>query len=60
MSRVVRQPTLCICVNKGAGQLRSNFEAFVFATQIVQFLFFLNPKFPVSSHVLCLYSSVCV
>ena len=35
-------------------------SAFVFATRIVQFLFFLNPKFPVSSHHLCLYSSVCV
>ena len=36
------------------------FHAFVFATRIVQFLFFLNPKFQVSSHLLCLYSPVCV
>ena len=35
-------------------------SAFVFATQIVQFLFFLNPKFHASSHLLCLNSSVCV
>ena len=35
-------------------------SAFVFATRIVQFLFFLNLKFPASSHLLCLYSSVCV
>ena len=35
-------------------------SAFVFATRIVHFIFFLNPKFPVSSHLLCLYSSVCV
>ena len=35
-------------------------SAFVFATRIVQFLYFLNPKFPVSSHLLCLYSWVCV
>ena len=35
-------------------------SAFVFATCIVQFLFFLKPKFPVSSHLLCLYSTVCV
>ena len=35
-------------------------SAFVFATQIVQFLYFLNPEFPVSSHLLCLYSWVCV
>ena len=27
---------------------------FVFTTRIVQFLFFLNPKFPASSHLLCL------
>ena len=49
--------------NKGADQLRSNYEAdhaFVFATWIVQFLYFLNPKFPVSSHLQCLYSLICV
>ena len=33
---------------------------FVFTTRIAQFLFFLNLKFPASSHLLCLYSSVCV
>ena len=37
------------------------FSAFVFATWIVQFLFFLNPRlFPASSHLLCLYRPVCV
>ena len=35
-------------------------SAFVFATWIVQCLYFLNLKFPISSHLLCLYSSVCV
>ena len=35
-------------------------SAFVFATQIVQFLFYLNPKFQASSHRLWLYSPVCV
>ena len=35
-------------------------SAFVFATQIVQSLFFQRPKFPASSHLLCLYSLVCV
>ena len=37
-------------------------SAIVFATctRIVQFLCFLNLKFPASSHLLCLYSSVCV
>ena len=35
-------------------------SAFVFATWIVQSLCFLNPKFQVSSHLLWLYSLVCV
>ena len=35
-------------------------SAFVFTTQIVQFLYFLNPKFLALSFLLCLYSSVCV
>ena len=60
----MRKPTLCICENKGEDQLRSYtaklISAFVFAIRIVQYLYFLNPKFPVSSHLLCLYSLVCV
>ena len=35
-------------------------SAFVFTTWIVYFLFFLNPKFPASCHLLCLYRLVCV
>ena len=35
-------------------------SAFVFATLIVQFLFFVNPKFQASSLLLRLYRSVCV
>ena len=35
-------------------------SAFVFAKWIVQFLYFLNPKFPASSHPLCLYRLVWV
>ena len=35
-------------------------SAFVFATRIVNFFFFLNPKFQVSNHLLWLYSPVCV
>ena len=64
------KPTICLGENKGADQLRSNCEAdpvtaklisaFVFATRIVQFLFYLNPKFQDSSSFLCLYSPVCV
>ena len=35
-------------------------SAFVFATRIVLFLFFLNPKFQASSLLLRLYRPVCV
>ena len=35
-------------------------SAFVFATRIVQSLFFLNPKFQASSYLLWLHSPVCV
>ena len=35
-------------------------SAFVFATRIVQFLFYLNPKFQASSSFLRLYRPVCV
>ena len=65
MSLRMGKPTICLVENKGADQLRSYLavtakliSAFVFATWIVQFLYFLNPNFPVSSHLLCLYRSV--
>ena len=35
-------------------------SAFVFATRIVQSLYFLNPEFQASSHLVWLYSPVCV
>ena len=35
-------------------------SAFVFATRIVQSLFFLNPNFQASSYLLWLYRPVCV
>ena len=57
------KPTICMGKNKDADQLRGYaklISAFVFATQIVQVLFYLNPKFQVSSSFLCLYRSVCV
>ena len=57
LSLVMRRPTFCICENKGAHQ---QFGAFVFATQIEQSLFFFNPKFQVSSHLLWLYNQVYV
>ena len=60
----MRKPTFYRCENKGADQLRRNCEAdqrLCFLLRIVQFLYFLNPKFQVSSHQdLCLYSLVCV
>ena len=59
----MRKPTICICENKDADQLRGTaklISAFVFATWIVQSLYFLNPKFQASSHLEWLYSLVCV
>ena len=59
----MRKPDFCLGENKGADQLRGNREAdhaFVFATRIVYFLFFLNPKFQASSLLLSLYSPVCI
>ena len=59
----MRKPAFCICENKDADQLRGNREAdqrLFFATRIVQSLTFLNPKFKASSHLLWLYSPVCV
>ena len=57
LSRVVRKQDYYLCENKVTDQLCS---AFVFATQKVQPLVFLNPKFQASSHLQCLYSSICV
>ena len=59
----MRKSALCICENKDADQLRSNFAAdqrFVFATSIVQSLSFLDPKFQACSHLRWLNSQVCV
>ena len=58
-SRLMGKPTICIGENKDADQLRG-YRAFLFATRIVQFLFYLNPKFQASSSFLCLYRPVCV
>ena len=65
MSRVVRKPDFCICENKAADQLRGNRDAdqrlcFRYIASTVQFLYFLYTKFQASSHLLWLYSSVCV
>ena len=63
LSCLMGKPTICICENKGTDQLCANREAdqcFVFATRIVQSLYFLNTKFHVSSCLLLLCSPVCV
>ena len=60
LSLVVRKPAFCICENKDADQLHSNCCAFVFAIRIVPSLYFLNPKFQASSHLVWLHSPVCV
>ena len=62
----MRKPDFSICENKDADQLRGNqvsvklISAFVFATQIVQSIYFLNPKFQASSYLLWSHSRVCV
>ena len=60
----MRKEGFCIYENKDADQLRSNCAAdhalCFFATRILQFLYFLNPKYQASSHLLWLYSLVCV
>ena len=35
-------------------------HTFVFAKSVVQFFYVLSPNVPASSHLLCLYSSICV
>ena len=67
----MRRPAFCLCENRDADRLRGNREAdqrvtaelvgaFVFATRIVQSLYFLNPKFQASNHLLSQYRLVCV
>ena len=58
MSRLMGKPTICKGENKD--QISFAVSAFVFATRIVQFLFYLNPKFQGPSSFLCLYRPVCV
>ena len=51
MRRHMGKPTICLGENKDADQLRGNREAdqrLVFATWIVQSLFYLYPKFQAS------------
>ena len=63
LSRIMRKPTFCIFEIKAHisfGVTVKLIRAFVFATVIVQFVYFLKPKFPASSDFLCMYSLVFV
>ena len=64
MNRVVRKPVFAYANTKTqisfAVLTAKLTSAFVFATRIVESLYFLNPKFQASSHLLWLYSLVCV
>ena len=51
----MRKLAFCICKNKDTDQLH-----LIFASLIVQSLYYLNPKLQASSHLLWLYSPVCV
>ena len=52
----MRKPDFYKCKNKDAKLI----SAFVFATLKEQSLFFQKPKFQVSTHLMWLYSPVCV
>ena len=63
MGRIVRKPVFAYAKTKtqiSFAVTAKLISAFVFATWIVQSLFYLNPKFQASSHLLWLYSPLCV
>ena len=63
LSHVMRKPDFCLCENKDADPLCSNCTAdqrLCFRHTDSTFLYILNPEFPASSHLLCLYSPVCI
>ena len=63
LSLVMRKPAFCICETKtqiSFAVTAKLISAFVFATRIVQSLYFLNLKFQASSYPLWLHSAVCV
>ena len=61
LSRLMGKPTICIGKSKDTDQVTAKLiSAFVFATRIVQFPFYLNPKFQASSSFLCFYRPICV
>ena len=61
LSHVMRKPVLSYAKTKtqiSFAVTAKLISAFVFATRIVQFLFYLNPKFKAPSHLLWLYGLV--
>ena len=52
----MRKPTFCLGKNKAV--TAKLIRVFVFATQIIQFLFFLILKVPASSHPFCFACTV--
>ena len=63
MSRVVRKPAFAYAKTKtqiSFAVTAKLISAVVFAIRKVQSLYYLNPKFQASSHLLWLYSPVCV
>ena len=58
MSHVIRKPDFCICKSKGADQLAVTAQ--LISTFVIATLYFLNQEFQASSHLLWLYSPVCV
>ena len=63
MSHNISKPAICICEIKGADQLcitAQLISPFIFGTQLVQHLFYLNRKFQASQCFLRLYRLVCV
>ena len=58
----MRKPAFCICENKDADQLREADQrlCFRYTDSTIQVLYYLNPKFQASNHLLGLYSLVCV
>ena len=57
----MRKPIFCICKNKGIDHNCTADQCFCFHyIYIVQFLYFHNLKFQASSHLMWLYSPVCI
>ena len=60
ISRCIRKQSICICETNGADQTAQLISTFDFATLVVQFLLYLNPKLPDSSFLLWVYRPVYV